>query len=291
MLAIEVKRTQKPEAMNKIKSPILLLVLVSCSLGILSGQSLQYGSNSGKYLSIQNTRIYYEEYGSGPTLLLLHGGFGSIHDFQKVIPDLTDHFRVIAIDSPGHGRSELADSLSFDLLTDYTAEVIDKLALDSVYITGYSDGGITGLLLASKYPEKVKRVIASGANSRMSGIVPQVLEYLSMVSPDFIEQYQPDWLKDYQSKSPEKDNWKRFVNDMTSMYSMEELISRDQLSGIKAKVLLVLGDKDVIKLEHGIEMFRIIPESRFCVLPNTPHEVFTTKPRLINQISINFYSE
>jgi pimeloyl-ACP methyl ester carboxylesterase len=277
--------------MKQIKSTIFFLALISCSSGIIYGQGPSYGSNSGKYQTIQNTKIYYEEYGSGSPLLLLHGGFGSIHDFQQVIPALAIHFRVIAIDSPGHGRSEQADSLSFDLMADYFSEMIDRLKLDSVFITGYSDGGISALLLATKRPNKVKRVIASGANSKMSGLVPQVLEYLSGVNPEFIENYQQEWLKDYQSKSPEKENWKKFVSDMTSMYSREETISNMQLSEISTRVMLVFGDKDVIKLEHGIEMYHAIPGSRFCVLPDTPHEVFSVKPELINEISIDFFQE
>ena len=268
-----------------------MIILVAGISGMVYGQEINYGSNSGKQLTIQDTKIYYEEYGSGLPLLLLHGGFGSIHDFEQVIPGLANHFRVIAVDSPGHGRSEQADSLSFELMANYISEMIDKLQLDSVYVVGYSDGGITALLLASRQHTKVKRVIASGANSKMSGIVPQVLEYLNNVNPEFIETYQQEWLQDYQSKSPEKENWKKFVSDMTRMYSKEEIISNEQLSGIGSRVMLVFGDKDVIKLEHGLEMYHAIPGSRLCVLPATPHEVFSAKPELINKIGIDFLQE
>ena len=78
---------------------------------------------------------------------------------------------------------------------------------------------------------------------------------------------------------------------MTSMYSGEEIISNEQLSGIGSRVMLVFGDKDVIKLEHGLEMYHAIPGSRFCVLPATPHEVFSAKPELINKIVIGFLQE
>lgn len=277
--------------MKQIKPTVLLIILVAGISGIVYGQETNYGSNSGKHLTLRNTQIYYEEYGSGSPLLLLHGGYGSIHDFQQVIPELTNHFRVIAMDSPGHGRSEQADSLSFELMADYTSEMIAKLKLDSVYIIGYSDGGITALLLASRQPGIVKRVIASGSNSKMSGIAPQVLEYLNMVNPEFIESYQQEWLKDYQNKSPDKENWKKFITDMSDMYTREEIISSEQLSGIGTRVMLVYGDQDVIKLEHGIEMYHTIPGSRFCILPDTPHEVFSANPELINEIGIDFLQE
>jgi len=255
------------------------------------GQEINYGSNHGKYITLSNTNIYYEEYGNGLPLLLFHGGFGSIQDFQKVIPKLAKHFRVIAVDSPGHGRSEQADTLSFDIMADYYSNMIDLINLDSVNIIGYSDGGITALLLAEKRPDKVKKIIASGVNSRMDGINSEVIEYLKLINPAFIESNQKEWLVDYQSKSPDKDKWEKYVTDMTKMYSKNMLIPEQVLSNISAKVMLVFGDRDVIKLEHGIELYRKISGSTICVLPNTPHEVFSESPELISIIGIEFLKE
>ena len=273
--------------MKTHKQTIVLLFLVIFSWKSY-GQEINYGSNHGKYITLSNTNIYYEEYGSGIPLLLFHGGFGSIHDFQQVIPKFAKHFRVIAIDSPGHGRSEQADTLSFDLMADYYSNMIDLLKLDSVYIIGYSDGGITALLLAAKRPDKVKKIIASGVNSRMDGINTEVLEYLKLINPAFIESNQKEWLVDYKSKSPEKDKWEKCITDMTRMYSKDVLITDQILSNISTEVLLVFGDRDVIKLEHGIELFRKIVGSKLCVLPNTPHEVFSESPELISIIGIEF---
>jgi pimeloyl-ACP methyl ester carboxylesterase len=260
---------------------------------LISGhaQEINYGSNQGKYITLSKTNIYYEEYGSGMPLLLFHGGFGSIHDFQLVIPELSKHYRVIAMDSPGHGKSEQADSLSFDLMADYYSIMIDQLQLDSVSIIGYSDGGITALLLAEKRPDKVKKIIASGVNSRMDGLTSEVLGNLKLINPAFIETNQKEWLTDYKSKSPEKDKWRKYITDVTRMYSENVLIDELTLSNIDAKVLLVYGDRDVIKLEHAIELYRSIAGSQFCVLPNTPHEVFSESPELISKIGIEFLTK
>jgi len=268
----------------------ILLSILFISIWSIKGQEIVYGSNGGKQITISGTKIYYEEYGSGTPLLLLHGGFGSIHDFQKVIPELSKHFRVIAIDSPGHGRSEQTDTLSFKLMASYFSEMMDRMQLDSVNVIGYSDGGIAALLLAVQRPDKVKKILVSGANSRMSGIKPEMLEVIKLINPEFIEKNQKEWLLDYQSKSPERDKWKKYVSDMTAMYSKEEVIEKEKLSQLRAKVLVVLGDRDVVKLEHGLEMYRTIPGSLFCVLPDTPHEVFSENPDLINKIGIEFLS-
>ena len=274
--------------MKSTKLSFVFIFLVFISVKSFT-QEVVYGSNLGSYVSISNTKIYYEEYGKGMPLLLLHGGFGSIQDFQKVIPELAKHFRVIAADSPGHGRSEQADTLSFELMSDYVSRMVDLLKLDSVNIIGYSDGGITALLLATKRPDKVKKVVVSGVNSRMDGIKPEVLEYLKLLSPEFIQANQKEWLIDYQRKSPEKDKWEKFVFDMKRMYSQNVLINDQTLSGINAEVLLVFGDRDVIKLEHGIELYQTIDGSRLCILPGTPHEVFSERPALISKIGIEFF--
>jgi len=276
--------------MQSHKLTFVFVILIICSWKAY-GQEINYGSNQGKYITLSNTNIYYEEYGSGMPLLLFHGGFGSIHDFQLVIPELSKHYRVIAVDSPGHGKSEQADSLSFDLMADHYSIMIDQFQLDSVSIIGYSDGGITALLLAEKRPDKVIKIIASGVNSRMDGLTPEVLGYLKLINPAFIETNQKEWLTDYKSKSPEKDKWRKYITDMTRMYSENVLIEEQTLSNIDAKVLLVYGDRDVIKLEHAIELYRSIAGSQFCVLPNTPHEVFSESPELISKIGIEFLTK
>ena len=276
--------------MTSHKLTFFIIIFVVCSYKS-SGQEINYGSNYGKYIKIANTNLYFEEYGSGIPLLLFHGGFGSIHDFQQVIPKFAKHFKVIAVDSPGHGRSEQSDSLSFELMTDYYSNMIDQFKLDSVYIVGYSDGGITALHLAAKRPDKIKKIIASGVNSRLDGLNPEVLDYLKQINPSFIETYQKEWLADYKSKSPEKDKWENFITDITSMYSNDVFITEHILSTISARVLLVFGDKDVIKLEHGVELFQKISGSQFCILPNTPHEVFNESPELISNIGIEFLTK
>ncbi len=96
-------------------------------------KQIEYGSNGGKLVSIHNTKIYYEEYGKGMPLLLLSGGgmHRSIKDFEKCIPDLAKHYRVIAPDTPGQGRSELPDSLTYEVLTEFMSHLIDSLKIDS----------------------------------------------------------------------------------------------------------------------------------------------------------------
>ena len=126
-----------------------------------------YGNNAhtGKYAIVNGIKIYYEEYGKGEPLLLLHGNSCSISLFEKQIPELAKHFHVIAVDTRGQGKSgEDGKRYTYDLFADDMNALLDHMKLDSVNILGWSDGGNTGLIMAMKYPSKVKRLVTMGAN-------------------------------------------------------------------------------------------------------------------------------
>ena len=149
----------------KTASRLILVLLLSSSCKT-EPKDFAFGANDGNVININGKKIYYEEYGQGTPLLLLSGGGidRSIRDFGKCIPNLSKRYRVIAPDTPGQGRSEQTDSLSYDLLTDFMSQLIDSLDIDSAYVVGWSDGGINGLLMAIRHPEKVKKLAITGAN-------------------------------------------------------------------------------------------------------------------------------
>jgi pimeloyl-ACP methyl ester carboxylesterase len=264
-----------------------LFLWIACTTD--GSKKIEYGSNNGKQVIIQNKKIYYEEYGQGMPLILLSGGgiIRSIKDFEKCIPELSKHFRVIAPDTPGQGRSEQAD-LSYQLLTEFMSQFIDSLKIDSAYVVGWSDGGIVGVMLAEKRPDKIKRVIAVGANNGLRGALPPGID-LSMVRPDPMDVWEKNnkqVIEKYMQTLPR--DWKKLVNDENKMWYAEEYFSNSVYDRITIPVMIVLGDKDDIRTEHGLEMHRLIKNSQFCVLPNTTHEVFSERPDLINKITIDF---
>jgi pimeloyl-ACP methyl ester carboxylesterase len=250
-------------------------------------------SNNGRVINIHGKNIYYEEYGQGTPLLLLSGGGlnRSIKDFEKCIPDLAKHYRVIAPDTPGQGRSEQADTLTYDILLDFTSLLIDSLHIDSAYVMGWSDGGITGILLAEKRPDKIKKVMAVGANNGIRRAIPPDIPIDSVhpMSLDYFEKQNKELVEGYINLVPKKD-WKKFMEDANAMIYQRESYFPDSIYGrINIPVMIVLGDRDDIIIEHGLEMHRLIKGSQFCVLPNTTHEVFAERPDLINKIAIDFF--
>jgi pimeloyl-ACP methyl ester carboxylesterase len=268
--------------MTKIKS---LLFFLACTATVF-GQT-NYGSNNGKYLTIKGTKIYYEEYGKGTPLLLIHGGFGSIADYENIIPKLSEKYRVIAADAPGLGRSEYPNGkLSYKLFAEYQSELIDKLKLDSLYVLGWSDGAVTGLILTKNRPDKVKKLIISGANYKANAL-KDMSEVKNWGNPDWIEKNWPRWVQNYVQKSPSKD-WKRYVTEINKIWFEEQYFPKSDLENIKVPTLIMYGDNDMYTIEHGLEIRNAIKNSQFCVIPNCSHDVFIEKPALINQISIDF---
>lgn len=265
----------------------IIIVLLGFSPLLVESQ-INYGSNNGKFLTIRGTKVYYEEYGKGVPLLMLHGGFGDISDFQKVIPRLSEKYRVIIPDAPGLGRSEFADSiLSYQLLADYSSKFIDLLKLDSVYVVGWSDGGNTALLLAKNRPEKVKKIIVSGANYKLDGFTKEAFEQCKNLNDTtWVKKELKGWVKHYQELSTK--NWARYVTEGGTMWFQEQYFLKDDLEKIKASTLVIYGDKDMFTLEHGIEIRNAIKNSQFCVIPDCSHQVFYEKPELFIEIALTF---
>lgn len=255
---------------------------------------IEYGSNNGRRIIINNKKIYFEEYGQGTPLLMFSGGGldRSIKDFEKCIPELAKHYRVIAPDTPGQGRSEQTDTLNYNVLVECMSQFIDSLKLDSAYVIGWSDGGITGLLLAEKRSDKIKKVIAVGANNGLRRAIPPGIP-IDSVKPlpmDKWEKNNKESIDQYMNKLPR--DWKKLVNELNIMWYQREAYFSDSIYGrINIPVMIVLGDRDDIIAEHGLEMHRLIKDSQFCVLPNTSHEVFTERPDLINKITMDFLSK
>jgi len=275
------------------KQNILIVFFILLTKFSVGQKQINYGSNNGKYVSVFNTKIYYEEYGKGIPLILLEGGMGSISNFSFCIPELSKKFHVIAPDMPGQGRSQMADSMSYQLLADYISKMIDLLKLDSAYVIGWSDGGNTALILANNRPDKVKKVLVSGANYKLAGIPSMLNDTTDFVrvinSPDF-EEKDKEELDNYRNLYPGRD-WRKFFIDINKMWSQKIYFPASVLEGIKVPVMIVLGDRDIITLEHGIEMHNLINGSQFCVLPNTSHRVFHERPKLINEIAIDFFQK
>lgn len=241
-----------------------------------SGNSI-YGKNTaaGAYLPLKDTRLYYEVYGEGEPLFLLHGNSGSIKDFYQQIPVLAKQFKVIAVDTRGQGKS--IDTSKKDFTYTRFAEDVkalaDQLGFKKVNIAGWSDGGITGLEFALKYPETCHKVIAIGANAFPEGVDERLVSH--MKNQLLVLQAEND---------PQKFNEKRLVKIMLT----EPHISEKDLTKIKSPVLVIAGDKDVIKQEHTEMMAKQIPNAELKIYKDATHMIPFEKADELNADIVRF---
>jgi pimeloyl-ACP methyl ester carboxylesterase len=273
--------------MKKGKIIQFFLILAVFASSASAQQLIPYGSDKGNYLQVNKTKIYYEEYGKGTPLLLLRGGLSSIKGFANVIPELSKYFRVIAVDAPGQGRSEQADSVSFQLMASYYSKMIDLLKLDSVYVYGFSVGSITAMHLASDRPDKVKRVVAHAGVNHLSGY-NEGFDGTNEMTPEIVEEYVKWWLDGHRKHSPQPEKWKKFINDFKGMWNPHEFISHEKMRKIKSCVLILQGDQDLIKIENAIHMHQQINDSQLAILPNTAHFVLHENPALLLRVVTPF---
>ena len=223
------------------------------------------------YLPVNGLRMYYEVHGLGPPLLSLHGGSGSINPDSVVIPFLATQFQVIAIEQMGHGRTADAMDRAFhyhDMAED-TVELLRKLDIESAAVVGFSDGGIIGFDIAIHHPDRVTKLVVSGANIRTDGYTAENLAWIRTFRPE------DEPVSDaYARLSPDgAAHWPIFLERMRPMWAAEPDFTPAQIEGIKAPTLIIVGDRDIVRPEHAVEMFRTIPGSQLCVVPHAGHGV------------------
>jgi pimeloyl-ACP methyl ester carboxylesterase len=222
-----------------------------------------YGKNKaiGKYYNIRGFKMYAEVYGQGQPLLFIHGNGGAINNFTKQIPYFSKKYKVIIADSRAQGKSaDPADSLSYEMMADDYAALLDAMKIDSAYVVGWSDGGINGLLMAIRHPEKVKKLAITGANLRPdTTAVPQ--EVWDMVSPMYTQ------LKN----KPDKNEMEKGGYKLLKLLMENPHIPLTDLQKISCPALVIGGDHDVIKEEHTMEIYKNIPKAFLWILPNSGH--------------------
>jgi pimeloyl-ACP methyl ester carboxylesterase len=227
--------------------------------------------------------MYYEIYGdpTGQPLLLIHGNGGSIFSERCQIEYFKNQYHIIIADSRFHGKTENgSELLTYELMAkDYNA-LLDYLKIDSAYIIGQSDGGIIGLLIAISYPKKVKKLVTTGPNLRPD----------STALPTWDIELTRNEIKEIESKMNKGDTSKELLRLWATQNLMDKYpsITNNELSKIKAEVLVMAGDADVIKLEHILEIFQNIHKAQLFIMPGATHFMLRSEYALFNQIVERF---
>ena len=250
-----------------LTSLILLAITTSCAAQPQPcPTSAEYGHNSsaGHFVEVNGIRMYYETYGKGPALLLIHGNGGSIYGMRCQIAHFAHLYHVIAADNRSHGKtSDGEEALTYEQMADDLAALLAKLNINSADIIGQSDGGILALLLAIRHPSKVKKLVASSPNLR-----PDATALSAWVFP--IMRADLEQSKTMLAKGDSSQNWRRVKQWNELMLNGPHIPAAD-LQRIAAPTLIMGGDDDVVTLEHLIEIYRNVPKAQLAILPGATH--------------------
>ncbi len=262
---------------------VLTIALVASVFGQNRPRSFAYGSNSsaGHTFVHDGVKLYYEVYGQGAPMLVIHGNGGSILDMRRQIEFFRKRYRVIAMDSRDQGRSsDSPDKLTYEKMADDLAALLDHLKTGPVYVIGWSDGGIEALLLAIRHPEKVKKLAAMAANLNPSdkALRPEALEFIR----SSVKAISPEQLATRQGKREAK---------VTEMMLSEPNISLDELASITAPTLILAGDHDVIDAHHTVDIFQSIPNAQLAIFPNATHTIPYDDPARFNGTIERFFRQ
>jgi pimeloyl-ACP methyl ester carboxylesterase len=262
----------------------ILFVLLICS-GVYGQQKLvrffqpanvvnkiPYGANAkaGHYVQAKDAKIYYEVYGKGKPIVLLHGGlFGSAIEMAGFIDSLKKKFLVIAVSTRGHGKSEIGtDPLTMEQRANDVMAVINAVTKDSVIILGFSDGGYTAYKTGSMYPDRVKKMIVIGAGELYPGL--REFNFTAKQAVNMDTAYWKQQLK----LMPEPNRLEEVFEQVSSCYN-KLTVGKDLLSSVKCPVLVMAGDRDQgNSVEHVVNAARMIPNHQISIIPNGTHPVF-----------------
>ena len=269
---------------------VVLLLGAACALttekpvdsAAAAAPAIPYGANApaGGTFTHDGVTLYYETYGDGQPLLLVHGNGASIGTMAAQIEFFKKRYKVIAMDSRDHGRSSDSDSpITHEKMTDDLAALIDHLKLDSVDVIGWSDGGIEALLLGVRHPTKVKKIVSMAANLNPStdALYEETQEQVRTMlasTPDSVR------------NTPEG----KRAQKVTGMMLKEPNIDPAMLVRITAPTLVLAGDHDVVRTEHIVEIFNHLQNAQLGIFPNSTHMVPFDDPELFNTTIERFLS-
>jgi pimeloyl-ACP methyl ester carboxylesterase len=270
---------------NSVKKQLIILCLLQLFvlLAFAQDKPIPYGNNpaAGKYYDIRGFKMYCEVYGKGEPLLMIHGNGGDISAFTKNIPYFSKKYMVIVADSRAQGKSvDGKDSLSFEMMADDFAALLDVMHIKSSYVIGWSDGGINALLLAMRHPEKVIKLASTGAN-----LWPDSTALIPSYWKGERDDYNANKNKTF-TTAKEKNDWKIFMLDW-----LQPNVPLSALKQIKCPSLIISGDHDLIVLQHTVLIYQNIPQAYLWILPNSPHHTLQAHADEFNKKVDEFFTQ
>lgn len=244
------------------------------------------------YADVNGLHLYHEVHGTGSPLVLLHGGMMTIDlAFADLLPGLAERHRVIAVEQQGHGRTaDLDRPITPAALAGDVVALLDTLGVDRAHVLGHSMGAAVALELAVAHPDRVRSVVAVSGSVRPDGMHQDVTDPSRFATSTRMPTQQDfaAFREAYLRLSPHPEHFDDFLQSLSANMSDLRGWSDEQLAGITAPVLHVIGDHDFTTVEHAALMLALVPGSQLAVLPGTTHMQATRRPELLLPILATF---
>lgn len=253
---------------------------------------------NGKYVQANGINIYYEEFGSGVPLIVLHGGSGTMDEWRPLVPSFAPPFHVYALDSRAHGKTDNPlGKLSYRMMADDVAAFTKALDIPRPLVCGYSDGGQIALELAMRHPGLTRALVIGAAWYKFSEAYVSALKGWGFERPgeydfDFVQANFPQFVEDWKTHHRQNDDpeyWKSLLLQISELWLTPLNYTESDFKQITDPVLIIIGDRDgMIPLSDATEMYQMIPNAELAVIPNMDHLGVITNPEPFIHIVLGF---
>lgn len=239
--------------------------------------------------AVNGLNMYYDIEGAGPPLVLLHGGLTTIeYSFARMRPRLNERWTTIAIEQQAHGRTADIDRpITYEHMADDTAAVIRHLDIGPADVFGWSDGGNTGIQLALRHTGLVRKLAVFGSFCAIEALYPEIIEFFATAT---VDDFGGDLRAAYEAVAPNPGDWATLIDKTKAITLPAEHWNRDRLSSLSVPTLFMIGDEDIVKPEHAVDVYNLLPHGQLAVLPATNHFAPVHKPDLLLSLIEPFFA-
>lgn len=239
------------------------------------------------YLAVHGLKMYYEIRGTGEPLILLHGGIANIdNSFGKLIPTLARRYKVIALEQQGHGHTgDIDRPLSYERMAEDTVALLKQLKIEKADFFGWSDGAAIAIQIAIRHPQLVRKLIVIGVSYSNDGLEPAVVKGMASLTPEVIPK---QFYEDYARVAPDPAQWAGVVSKVRDMAVEWKGFSTKDIRAIGSPILIMVGDRDIVRAEHAVEMFRLFSNAQLAVLPGVSHFGVVEHPDWVLSMMMSF---
>ncbi|WP_367330607.1 alpha/beta fold hydrolase [Sphingobacterium multivorum] len=231
---------------------------------------------------LKDSKVYYEVYGTGKPIVLLHGAFMTIStNWSQLIPELSKNRKVIAIELQGHGHSPYSDR-KFDhaILAADVAKVMDYLKIEHAAVLGYSFGGAVAYQFAIQYPKRLDELVIISATYKSKGWMPEINKAFQNMKPALFEN--SPMQQAYEAVAPDKTKWTKFLEQMISLAQQPYDLGDANIAKISSPVLSIAGDNDGLDKIELVKTYQLLggevvgdfgqmPKSQLAIIPGQSH--------------------